>query len=167
MYKVKVNNSARHFEFTGADRSFQLDGENLAFDVIEINDGQLHFLYQNKSYHAEIVLENSADKTLIVKVNGKLCSVQIEDQYDLLLKEMGLSTGTGKVALEIKAPMPGLVLGVNVIVGQEIKKGDSLLVLEAMKMENMLKSVTAGVIKRICVANGDKVEKNQVLIELV
>ncbi|HNH66215.1 MAG TPA: biotin/lipoyl-binding protein, partial [Bacteroidia bacterium] len=67
---------------------------------------------------------------------------------------------------DLKAPMPGLVLDILVSEGQTIQKGDSLLVLEAMKMENNLKAINDAVVKKINVSKGDKVEKNTVLIEL-
>ncbi|MNF13023.1 Glutaconyl-CoA decarboxylase subunit gamma [compost metagenome] len=67
--------------------------------------------------------------------------------------------------LEIKAPMPGLVLNVIVESGQEVNKGDNLLILEAMKMENIIKSPSSGIVKKILVTKGDKVEKNEILIQ--
>ena len=67
---------------------------------------------------------------------------------------------------DLKAPMPGLVLDILVSEGQTIQKGDNLLVLEAMKMENNLKATNDAVVKKIKVSKGDKVEKNTVLIEL-
>jgi biotin carboxyl carrier protein len=164
MYKVKVNN-AWDFELSEENDVFRLAGQNIELDFRELADGHLHLIYQHKSYRAEIVSEQPEDKTVTVKINGRLYHVAVEDQYDRLLKSMGLNGVTGKLALEIKAPMPGLVLSVNVSEGQEIKKGDSLLVLEAMKMENMLKATTDGVVKKIFAGKGDKVDKGQVLIE--
>jgi biotin carboxyl carrier protein len=70
----------------------------------------------------------------------------------------------GKVA-ELKAPMPGLVLKILVEQDQVVSKGENLLILEAMKMENMIKSPADGIIKRLLVTTGDKIEKNTVLIE--
>lgn len=166
MYKLKVNDTY-DFNLSVVNDTLQLNGEAVPVDVRELQDGHLHFIYKNKSYNAEVVSENHEEKTSVVKINGKLYEVGIEDQFDSLLKAMGMAAGSGKVAKEVKAPMPGLVLNISVVEGQEIKKGDNLLVLEAMKMENMLKSVTEGVIKKIYVSKGDKVEKNQVLIEFV
>jgi biotin carboxyl carrier protein len=166
MYKIKVNDTY-NFDLSAANDSLQLNGEAVPVDVRELNDGHLHFIYKNKSYNAEVVSENHEDKTSVVKINGKLYEVAIEDQFDSLLKEMGMGSGSGKVAREVKAPMPGLVLSISVTEGQEVQKGDNLLVLEAMKMENMLKSATEGVVKKIYITKGDKVEKNQVLIEFV
>lgn len=166
MYKIKVNDTY-DFDLSAVNDSLQLNGEAVPVDVRELQDGHLHFIYKNKSYNAEVVSENHEDKTSVIKINGKLYEVAVEDQFDGLLKAMGMGAGSGKVAREIKAPMPGLVLNISVVEGQEIQKGDNLLVLEAMKMENMLKSVTEGVVKKIHVSKGDKVEKNQVLIEFV
>ena len=67
---------------------------------------------------------------------------------------------------DVKAPMPGLVLGVSVEIGQEVQKGDGLLILEAMKMENVIKSVGEGIVKAIHIEQGKAVEKGQLLIEM-
>jgi len=166
MYKIKVNDTY-NFDLPAVNDAVELNGKTIPVDVRELNDGHLHFIYNNKSYNAEVVSENHEDKTSVIKINGKLYEVAIEDQFDSLLKEMGMGAGSGKVAREVKAPMPGLVLGISITEGQEVHKGDNLLVLEAMKMENMLKSSTGGIIKKIYVTKGDKVEKNQVLIEFV
>lgn len=165
MYKVNVNEHY-NFELSAVSDTIQLYGKDLAVDIRPIGNGLLHFLYKNKSYTAEVVSHDTITKKLVVKINSRTYDIAIEDSFDLLLKEMGMISGIGKIALEVKAPMPGLVLSVNITVGQQIKKGDSLLVLEAMKMENMLKSATEGIVKKVLVNTGDKVEKNQILIEL-
>ena len=69
------------------------------------------------------------------------------------------------VIKDIKAPMPGLILDIMVEVGQEVKKGDALMILEAMKMENVLKSTGEGTITSIEVEKGQSVEKNNILIK--
>ena len=63
--------------------------------------------------------------------------------------------------------MPGLVLGISINAGEKVTKGDTLLILEAMKMENVIKSPTDGVIKSIAVKKGETVEKNQVILNFV
>lgn len=73
-------------------------------------------------------------------------------------------SSTNKVK-DLKAPMPGLVLKVLIEPGKEVVKGDNLLVLEAMKMENMIKSPTDGIVQKILVSTGDKIEKNAILIQ--
>jgi biotin carboxyl carrier protein len=99
-------------------------------------------------------------------VNNRIYDCEIKDQFDDLLKSLGLDNLNAKKINDIKAPMPGLVLKVLVTEGQEFKKGDNLLVLEAMKMENILKAPTDGIVKSIKIKPGDKVDKNEVLLLL-
>lgn len=154
MYKVKVNDK---YDISVNDEAIVLDSQPL-------NDKTTHVIYQNRSYTLEVVAFDKAEKTAVIKVNGSIYKVAIEDQFDQLLKKLGMDNLAASKVLNIKAPMPGLVLSVLVAEGDEIKKGDSLLVLEAMKMENMIKSPTDGVIKKIAIKQGDKVEKNEVLV---
>jgi biotin carboxyl carrier protein len=77
---------------------------------------------------------------------------------------MGFGTGASSKANDVKAPMPGLIVGVMVDIGQAVKKGDTLVILEAMKMENAIKAGGDGVVKKVAVSTGDKVDKNQVLV---
>jgi len=100
-----------------------------------------------------------------VVVNNNEYVVNIANHLDQLIKEMGFEVGKTKVVNAIKAPMPGLILEINVAVGQEVNEGDNLLILEAMKMENSFDSPRAGIIKSIAVTKGQAVEKGQLLIE--
>ena len=74
--------------------------------------------------------------------------------------------GSASGDTQLRAPMPGLVLEVCVSVGQGVKRGDALLRLEAMKMENDIESQVEGKVKQILVAKGDEVQEGQVLMVL-
>lgn len=100
-----------------------------------------------------------------VKVNGNSYKINIETPLDQLIKEMGLSLGNASVEDEVLAPMPGIILEVNVADGDEVKQGDYLCVLEAMKMENALTAPRDAVIKAVNIAKGDTVDKGKLLIE--
>jgi biotin carboxyl carrier protein len=166
MYQVKVNDNYQ-FEVE-ADKDFvKVNNEAITIDAVSLNAGHSHVLYKDKSYHVEIIAHHQEEKTVELKVNGNVYIVSIEDQYDQLLKQLGLDNLQAHKVKEIKAPMPGLVLNILVSVGQEVQKGDNLLILEAMKMENIIKSTTSGIIKAIPVAKGDKVDKNAVLLLFV
>jgi biotin carboxyl carrier protein len=90
--------------------------------------------------------------------------MQITDQYDDLLHQLGMDNlKTNKIS-EIKAPMPGLVIRILASEGNQVEKGGNLFVLEAMKMENIIKAVSDVKIKTVKVKAGDKVEKNQVVM---
>lgn len=165
MYKVSVNGQAV-FELQKNKDTYQLNGKDLELDILEVRKNEIHFIYQHKSCFAQIVEYNPEHKEVSVQINGRLYQVKVQDHYDLLLKSMGLSAGLSQKSPELKAPMPGLVLDVQVKEGQQIKKGDNLLVLEAMKMENILKAATDGTVKQVLITKGDKVEKNQLLMRL-
>ena len=90
--------------------------------------------------------------------------MKMTDQFDELLHQLGMDNLNTATISEIKAPMPGLVLRILASVGQEVQKGGNLLVLEAMKMENIIKAPADVIIKSVKVNPGDKVEKNQVMM---
>ncbi len=137
----------------------------LSLDVVKLKEKKYHLLEENQSYQGEIISSDFNKRAYSVKVNGSIYDVSIENQLDQLIKNMGFSTGSTKNVKLIKAPMPGVVLSVNVKVGQEVSEDDPLIVLEAMKMESSLVSPCDGVVKNILVANGNTVDKGQLLIE--
>ncbi|WP_316843228.1 acetyl-CoA carboxylase biotin carboxyl carrier protein subunit [Pedobacter psychrodurus] len=164
MYKVKVNDQFV-FEVENKESAILVNGLPVELDLSALGNSSTHVLYQNKSFNTEVVELNKADKTCKIKVNGNIYQINIEDEFDVLLKQLGLDNLAANKVLEIKAPMPGLVLKVLVEENAEVKKGDNLVILEAMKMENILKSSTDGVVKKILIKQGDKVEKNQILVQ--
>ncbi|MDQ3191976.1 MAG: acetyl-CoA carboxylase biotin carboxyl carrier protein subunit [Bacteroidota bacterium] len=165
MLKIKINDKKEHLvEISPKGTSGEINEENFTIDLLKEKDGKYHVLRNNKSYNVEILKKDYNEKSFIIKVNGNKYHLQVKDRYDELLKSMGLEiTGGGKIN-EIKAPMPGLVLEILVKPGQEIQKGDPVMVLEAMKMENILKSPTSGIVKKVNVEQKQAVEKNQVLV---
>lgn len=141
-----------------------LNNTDYLLDVVRQDTNRFNVRYGDGSYEVEVHDFNRENKTVVLAVNGILHHLSAQDDIDLLLDKLGLSDALTQKVDEIKAPMPGLVLDVKVQVGAEISEGDPLLVLEAMKMENVLKSPTSGVIKNIAVEKGQAVEKNQTLI---
>lgn len=164
MYKVKVNDQ-HNYEIELNKDQLKVNGETVNIDRVALSNGHSHFIHEHRSYTVELVSQQKDEKTVTVKVNGNLYVVAISDQYDQLLQQLGMDKLNANKVKDIKAPMPGLVLSVMVEVGQEVKKGDNLLVLEAMKMENIIKSSTDGTVKAIQVRQGDKVEKNAILLQ--
>lgn len=163
MYKATVNNNS--FDIEPAEAGFLVNGKNVAWDLVKINDTTFHILYQNKSYTAELVKTDRESKTFTFKINGRTYPVTLKDKFDLLLEKMGLNNTAGSKVNSVKAPMPGLIVDLKIKVGDSVKQGDALLILEAMKMENILKSPGEGVVKNLKVKKGDSVEKGQVLVE--
>jgi len=135
-------------------------------DIVKKGDGQYHVLKDNKSYHVELISIDAATKTVSLKVNGKTYQTSIADHYDQLIKRLGLTTVSSQKVNQVKAPMPGLVLDILVDPGQDIKKGDKLLILEAMKMENIIKSSGDGIVEDVLIKKGTAVDKGQLLIQM-
>lgn len=161
MFKVKVND--QHLYEIENDKINDLEQE---FDIIEVKDGEFHIIHQHKSYTATVIDANQAEKTFLIRINSNEYQLQVQDKFDILLHQLGLGNLKAKKVNNIKAPMPGLVLRIEKQVGDSIKKGESVLILEAMKMENMIKSPVDAIVKNIQVEMGQAVEKNQILIEL-
>ncbi len=135
-------------------------------DVIQNPDGSFHVLREGKACTATLVDADALNRTYTFRIEGEIFKVHIADHYERLIQQLGLSIGGTQKQNTIKAPMPGLVLQIAVQPGQSVSKGDTLLILEAMKMENVLKSAGDGVVKSIQVRQGAAVEKGQLLIEM-
>ncbi len=134
-------------------------------DVVEISGNKFHVIWKDKSYNVEIVESSLAEKTFHMVINGRKYATLAKDQIDLLLEGMGLNNQSSQKINHVKAPMPGLIQSISVSVGDHVQKGDILLVLVAMKMENMIKAAGEGIVKSIKVSAGETVEKNQVILE--
>lgn len=168
MYTITVNgNEAIKTDLQLHGNSFEgtLNGKSVKGDLLKVNNYQYHVLYNGNSYNVEVIKQNAAEKTLVIKINARKFNLQLKDKYDELLHNLGLDALATKKVNDVKAPMPGMVLNILISEGQEVKKGDALLVLEAMKMENILKSPSDGVVKKIVAVKGLAVEKNQLLIQ--
>lgn len=143
----------------------QLNGAEYVVDMITTGDRSWHVIRNGKGYMVELVSRNDEEKIYVLKINGKKVTVTAKDRMDLLLAEMGLGNMASRKVNELKSPMPGLVVDIPVSEGDAVKKGDPLLVLEAMKMENILKAPADVTIKKIVAEKGKAVEKNHVLIQ--
>lgn len=163
MYSVSIKNSL--FEVEKSKEKVAVDGNILDWDITEIRDRHYHVIYKYQSFNLELVSLDTETKTVRLKLNNKPCEIKLKDKFDLLLEKLGMNNLHSQVAKEIKAPMPGLIFDIKVKEGDEVKKGDALIILEAMKMENILKSPGDGTVKTIKIKKGQSVEKNQVLIQ--
>jgi len=155
MYKVLID-----------DKEYHVSLEDVAkIDVIEI-DKSYHIIHNNKSLEAHAFTDHSHPKTGSVSIGHNQYDYEIMDKVDQQVDAMGLNVKEEDILTDVKAPMPGLIIDIMVQVGDNITAGDSLLILEAMKMENVLKASGDGVVKSINYNKSESVEKGAVLIEL-
>lgn len=155
-----------HYSAT-VNEEFRFEPEELVeVDAISEDGRHFHLLFKDRSYRAELVETDHRSKTFVIKVNGSRYAVKLGDVFDQMVDRLGLKTVATHTAKEIKAPMPGLVLDLKVEAGQSVEQGDMVAILEAMKMENVIKAPGAGVVKKVHVVKGAAVEKNALLIEL-
>ncbi len=168
MLKVTINHS-KTFDVKQEKNQILIDNQAFDWDISPLGNlggnPKFSILHHNKSYNAEVIESNFADKTFKIKLNGKLLTLSAQDRFDLLLEQMGIKNEASAKVNNIKAPMPGLIFEIKVQPGQVVGKGDTILILVAMKMENVIKSPGEGKIKTIKVNLNDSVEKNQILIE--
>jgi biotin carboxyl carrier protein len=139
------------------EQVFNIDFQQLA------EGGMLSLLLNNRSLEA-IVEER--DEAWEVLLRGELYSVHVQDERAYrLAKARGTAVEASGEAV-VKSPMPGLIVAVPVESGQAVKKGDQVIILESMKMENELRSPRDGVVLRVHVAKGASVEKDQALVTI-
>lgn len=155
------------FQVTVNDLEFTFTQDDIdASSLLTLSETDVNLLHKHRSVNATVLDENETRKRQVLDIQGEKYAVQIKDELDQVLDNMGFSKDAGHHIKEIKAPMPGLVLQVTVTEGQHVKEGEKLLILVAMKMENSILLHENAVIKRIAVAAGQAVEKGQLLIEL-
>jgi len=140
------------------------ESDILEADIQQISASTINLLHDHGSHNVQLLKKDFPNKYYVIKVNSNVYKVVISDDLDILINKMGLEAGKTSLENDIKAPMPGLILEITAKVGDEVKEGDAIMVLEAMKMENTITSPKDGIIKSIGVEKGQSVAKNELLI---
>lgn len=157
------NNLPFIIDVNGSQYTFQLtDVDNITLNDSDVNNQII--LDNNKSKLVSVKEVNHELKRYQIQIDGRTYQVQISDAVDQQILKMNLKSKKSNQSKELRAPMPGLVRQVNVEVGSQVDLGDSLFILEAMKMENLLKSPVNGIVSDLFVKPGESVEKNQILL---
>lgn len=160
---MKVNIQDKEISLVNENQIWVQD-PNQDIKIVKQNDETLLLITPSKVFTICCLNVNHETKTLTLLYNGNKFDAKITEPIDEILKSMGLENALTPKISDLKAPMPGLVLQVLVQPGDIVSKGDKILVLEAMKMENAIKSPTDGVIADVLVNQGLAVDKNQILI---
>ena len=163
MFSVILQDNTYSVEKNGSET--RVNEQTITWDLKWIGDRKIHLIQGSRSLEAELLAVDLEAKTLQIRLGHKTTTILLKDRFDLLLEKMGMNAAGSGSLKEIKAPMPGLILDLKVAPGDVVKKGDVVLILEAMKMENSIKSPGDGVVKEVKVSLKQSVEKNQVLIQ--
>jgi len=163
IYEVTVDGSTQRVELIREESGWRckLNGREFPLDVVSTGEGVLSILINGKSY--EIKQENTATETNIVVGHQRFNAV-VRDPRSL--RSRGRSDSGAEGVRKITAPMPGKVVRILAPAGTEVEAGQGVLVIEAMKMQNELKSPKKGIVKKLTVAPGAAVEAGQILAEV-
>lgn len=135
-------------------------------DIVRLSKYRFHAIREGKGYLADVKSVNERGDTMEIEINGRLYTVKIKSEIELLTEKLGMKTeSTKSEEKEVVSPMPGMIIQIKVKEGDEVKEGSALLVLKAMKMENIIKSPRSGRVTKVLAREGSSVEKNQALIE--
>lgn len=139
-------------------------GEEEAPDLTSTGPGMYSVVRKGRSLSALVLKEDREAGTVRIRIGAHCYTVRLEDERSRLMQLLGIDRSARAMVRELKAPMPGLVLKLLVKEGDTVKKNDPLLVLEAMKMENVIKSAGDAVVKKIHAEERAAVEKGQLLL---
>jgi pyruvate carboxylase subunit B len=126
----------------------------------------IQLLTLGTTVHRIIVAAAGARGRYTMSLDGFRYEVEALDERSRAIRELSVAAGGAAGPAPLRAPMPGLIVRVNVQPGDAVRAGQGLVVMEAMKMENELRAPAAGVVKSVAVAAGTAVEKGAVLVEL-
>lgn len=148
----------------GRDGIVNVDGCDYQYELIQLNSSDYLLKLGDKIYeihNSKINNENSH-----ITVNGKLHELTIRTALQERAAKLIEQSTIKSLRTDIRAPMPGMILKIKKSLSEKVNSGEPLLILEAMKMENELKSPVAGIIKNIYITEGSPVEKGTLLFSI-
>jgi biotin carboxyl carrier protein len=164
-YTVTIGDETFEVEIEDKDGEprLNIDGFPLELSLSQVSGpGHLSLILDGRSYEAMI---ESRSSVTAVTIEGELYEVQVVDSRSQKLRQFTHQTGDEGL-VTISAPMPGLVVEVEVAPGDSVEKGQGVCIVEAMKMQNEMKAPRAGVVKEVSAKYGSKVERGDPLVVL-
>lgn len=163
-FNIYLNDQSEQVKVIDEDK-IEINQKKFDYQLIELSNKKYLLKLNNKVF--EIFHLNGSEQENIIMVNGKTLNLTIrtsleEKAYKLISK----SESDGNHKTIIKSPMPGLVLKIFKTPGETIKKGETVLILEAMKMENEIKAPIDGILFEVIAEQGKPIEKNKILFSI-
>lgn len=151
-------------ELNKKGETYSQGNQQLDLDILKIDDRHWHVLHGNQSYRVLLHQVDAAKHEVTLGINGKKTKIRLRNRLERLLKELGLENALEVKVESIVAPMPGLIHSIIAQEGDTVKAGDPLLILEAMKMENVIKAPADVIVEKIHVSEKNAVDKNALLM---
>jgi biotin carboxyl carrier protein len=159
-FVVTINGEKKNIRFLNGTEIF-IDEERYEYELTKLTAGSYLLKLNNNFY--EIPLEMRNGQGSVISVGGETFEVTVRS----LLQEKAASIIEQKTAastrMEVKAPMPGMIVKIKILPGSQVNHGDAVLILEAMKMENEVRSPFKGTLKEVFIKEGMAVEKGSKL----
>jgi pyruvate carboxylase subunit B len=165
-YLVKVAGSETPHEVAVVADAVNVDGELVVGRVSEVEGTPVRMVTIGDEVHRVVVRRGAQRGDYTLWVDGYRFDVEALDERTAAIRELSKLSATASGPAPLVAPMPGLIVRVNVKAGDKVGQGQGLVVMEAMKMENELRAQAAGTVKSVNVNPGTAVEKGTILIEM-
>jgi biotin carboxyl carrier protein len=146
------------------EKSIQYQGKKVDIRLREDPNGFSYIVWKNKKYMLDVIEKNQNRYT--VMINGVWHSFSVETPISLKRRRYLEQQGDTSSVVSIEAPMPGKIIDIMVEEGSEVKEGEPIIILEAMKMQNEIVSHVTGIVQSVSVKKNDSVMKDDVLIDI-
>lgn len=160
-----VTISGRTFEVDVESGAARVDGRSLEADLERLGETAVRHLRIDGRSYTVIAKAGAARESWDVRIDGHRFEAEVVDERTRAIRQMTGAAAGRRGPRPVRAPMPGLVVRIEVEPGQTVRVGEGIVIIEAMKMENELKAEAEGVVSRILVDSGQAVEKGTVLVE--
>jgi biotin carboxyl carrier protein len=162
-YHVTVD--GRTFEIEISGERITVDGTDASADLRRLGGTALRHLLLDGASHAFVAREGDTPGRWEIHLAARRFEADVLDERTRTIRSMSAASAAPRGPRAIRAPMPGLVVRLEVEEGEEVRGGQGIVIIEAMKMENELRADGGGVVARILVQAGQAVEKGAVLVE--
>jgi len=160
---VNIDGEKKKVEIVDSSKII-IDGKENSYELLPLDSKSFLLNFNRKIY--KVSAENPVDNFYSIIVNGiyfeAAARTALEEKADAIL----LQKSVARHKTDVKAPMPGMILKVKKNSGDNVVQGETLIILEAMKMENDLRSPASGIVKEVYAAAGSKVEKGALLLSI-
>lgn len=167
-YEISIENRTAHIELlnrAGSKMLIAVDGNRYEIDVVRVENGVYSILYNGHSYNVELI-EGDTSKRYVVNTLARSFNAEIIDAESKYQQSRNAGQA-GEGDNNISSPMPGKVVKIPVSKGESVTAGQTLIVVEAMKMQSEFKATADRVVNEILVKEGDLVAAHQVMLKLV